>query len=202
MNHMRMILLLIAVSILAWPVQSLAYSYASPTSDPLIQGREAYLDAVNKANWPEAQKAYDRFKSEVHVLDRGEDAFAGDPGVTKAFTDAISNKDAAAAKAALHRAYVDQIERRLTGADKSFRVKGSDNDATKSLLATARALYTAMAGDLSAEQRKVVSEEFEKALDAIGRPGILGFGAVKPDRTKFEQATKSILSSLKQTGAS
>ena len=200
MKHMRTMLNLLVIAFLAWPAQSLAYSYASPTSDPLIKEREAYLDGVNKGDWQAVEKAYSGFKSEIDVLSRGEDAFAGDKGLTEAFTQAISKKDSAAAKAALQRAYIDQIERRLNGAGRSLKTKGSDNDAAKSLLAAARALYTAMAGDLPAGQQKVLSAEFNKALDAIGKPGLLGFGSVAPDPAKFNQATKSIISSLKGSG--
>lgn len=193
MSYRSILLKLLIVAFLFVPGQSQAYSYASPTSDRLITERETYLEGVNKGDWSAVDKAFEKFKHEIHELDSGEDVYAGDPGITKAFKDAISKKDAAAAKAVLQRAYVDQIERRLSGAEKNLK----NYDTAKDLVAAAHALFMAMAGDLSADKRKAISGDFEKALDAVGRPGLLGFGSRKPDPAAFKKASDAIVSSLK-----
>lgn len=187
---------LVIAMMMVIPTELLAYSYASPTSDPMITQRENYLDGVNKGDWPAVETAYDAFRKEVAVLERGERSFKGDSGLTAAFTEAIGNRDAAAAKAALRRAYVDQIIRRLAAANRELKTSGSDNDEAKSLLAFAQAFYSAMAGDLPAGEQKTISAEFSNALDAIGRPGVLGYFSVAPDPAAMKKATDAIVTAL------
>ncbi|GAB5377933.1 MAG: hypothetical protein AcusKO_43950 [Acuticoccus sp.] len=197
MKPVRILASLLVVAMMAIPTELLAYSYASPTSDPMITEREGYLDGVNKGNWQAVETAYDAFSKEIAVLERGEHSFKGDSGLAAAFTDAIGNKDAAAARAALQRAYVDQIIRRLAAANRELKTSGSDNDEAKSLLAFAQAFYTAMAGDLPADEQKAISAAFSDALDAIGRPGVLGYFSVAPDPAAMKKATDAIAAALK-----
>ena len=194
-SGVRTFLQLLVVVLVVWPAQGLAYSYASPDSDPLLKGQDAYMDGVNKGDWSAVQTAYDGFKEEIETLQKGEDAFAGDPGLESAFTDAIKNKDAAGAKAALERAFVDQINRRLTAAGKELKTSG-DNDEAKSLVATASALFDGISGNLPADQQKSLSTAFENATDAIGKEGLFGWGEVAPDPAKLKTAVSTILTTL------
>ncbi|MEM9631886.1 MAG: hypothetical protein AAGA50_11210 [Pseudomonadota bacterium] len=170
-----------------------AYTYASPQSDPLIAGREAYLSAVNKGDWTAVEKAAAAFKPDLDLLESGDDAFAGDPGISAAFSDAIKNKDADAAKAALKRATIDQIDRRLSGASKNINTY----QTASTLVASAQAFYTAMAGDLSAATQKTISSNLQSALDAVGKPGVFGYGAEKPNPSALDAAHKAIMAALK-----
>lgn len=193
MTPRSLAVLLLLLTFAATANQAAAYSYASPASDPLIVGREAYLDAVNKGDWAAVEKAVAGFKSDLDVLEKGDDAYSGDPGITKAFSDAVANKDAAAAKAALHRAYIDQIDRRLSGAEKNIKTF----QTAKILVVTAQTFFTTMAGDLPADTRKTVSDAMTKALDAIGKPGVFGYGAKPADPAALKQAHAAIIAALK-----
>ena len=175
-----------------------AYSYASPQSDPLIAQREAFLDAVNKGDWSAASAAVTSFGPDIKVLEAGDDAFSGDPGIGAAFTDAVKNKDSDAAKAALRRATVDQIERRLSGAESNI---GTYQTAS-TLVVTAQAFYSAMAADLPAATQKSVSAQMQAALDAVGKPGVFGYGAKPADPAAFKAAKAAILSALKPANTS
>ncbi|MEM8702846.1 MAG: hypothetical protein AAGF82_13565 [Pseudomonadota bacterium] len=184
--------------ILAVVSPSHAYTYASPQSDPLIAGREAYLTAVNGGDWAAAEKALAAFKPDLDLLEAGDDAFAGDKGISAAFSDAIKNKDADAAKAALTRATIDQIDRRLSGASKNINTY----QTASTLVASAQAFYTAMAGDLSAATQKTVSSNLQAALDAVGKPGVFGYGAQKPDPSALDAAHKAIMAALRPPSSS
>lgn len=170
-----------------------AYSYASPQSDPLIKGREAFLSAVNSGNWSAVSTALAAFSSDITLLEKGDDAFSGDAGLGAAFSTAIKNKDADAAKKALQRATIDQIDRRLLGAKKNI----ATYQTASTLVVTAQAFYTAMAGDLSAATQKTVSAHLQDALDAVGKPGVFGYGSKAADPDAFAAASKAIMDALK-----
>ncbi|MEM9223692.1 MAG: hypothetical protein AAGB11_15025 [Pseudomonadota bacterium] len=180
------------------PQEARAYSYASPQSDPLIAGREAFLSAVNSGDWSAAQTAAAAFKPDLDLLEAGDDAFAGDPGIGAAFSDAIKDKNADAAKAALRRATIDQVDRRLSGAQKNI---GTYQTAS-TLVVTAQAFYSAMAGDLPAETQKTISKEMQAALDAVGKPGVFGYGAKPADPAALKAAYTAIMGALRPPSSS
>lgn len=174
-----------------------AYSYASPTSNPLIANRAAFLKAVSQSDWGIVATSYGTMKSEIVLLEKGDGTFEGDAGLEAAFSTAISNKDSDAIKAALHRANVDDILRRLDGAEKNLKTF----QTAKALVVAAQAFVTAMAGDLPPSTLKTVNAEMQKALDAVGQPGVFGYGAVPMDATAFATAHKAIVSALRPTPA-
>lgn len=176
---------------------ALAYSYASPQSDPLIAQREAFLNALNNGDWKAASAAVTAFEPDLKILEAGDDAFSGDPGITAAFTDAIAKQDAAAAKAALRRATVDQIERRLVGAQNNI----NNYQTASTLVVSAQAFYSAMAADLPAATQRTISAQMQVALDAVGKPGVFGYGAKPADPAGLKAAKDAILNALRPNDA-
>lgn len=170
-----------------------AYTYASPQSDPLIAGREAFLAAVNGGDWPAAEQAAATFKPDLDLLEKGEESFNGDPGISEAFTKALAAKNADAAKAALRRATIDQIDRRLSSASQNI----TTYQTASTLIASALAFFSALEGDLPADTRQTISAELQKALDAVGKPGVFGYGAQDPDPAALAAAHDKILSALR-----
>lgn len=193
-----LVALVVGILCVSGALSAHAYSYASPQSDPLIAQREAFLGAVNKGDWAAASEAVKAFEPDLKVLETGDDAFTGDPGISAAFSDAVSKKDPDAAKAALRRATVDQIERRLSGAEKNI----ATYQTASTLVVTAQAFYTAMAGDLSAATQKAVSAQMQAALDAVGKPGVFGYGSKPADPDAFKAAAAAILIALRPPPAS
>lgn len=184
---------LVVAAVLAGAGEGRAYTYASPQSDPLIKGREAYLTAVNNGDWAAVETAYKGFSSDMSQLSQKDVGYAGDASLDSAFTDAIANKDANAAKAALRQATVDQIDRRLSGAQANV----STYQTCSTLVVTAQAFYQAMAGDLAAGTQKSVSGDMQTALDACGKPGVFGYGSKPADPAALKTASASILAALK-----
>ncbi|MEW5422719.1 hypothetical protein [Amorphus sp. 3PC139-8] len=197
MRNKGIVAALIAVAVVAGAGEGQAYTYASPQSDPLIKGREAYLAAVNKGDWAAVETAYKGFTSDITQLSQKDVGYAGDPDLDKAFTDAIANKDADAAKAALRRATVDQIDRRLSGAQANVKTY----QTCSTLVVTAEAFSSAMAGDLSSDDQKTVSGAMQSALDACGKPGVFGYGAKPADPDALKNSTQTIMTMLKGSDA-
>lgn len=189
---------LVAGACIAGMGEGRAYTYASPGSDPLIKGREAFLSAVTTGDWSAVETAYTAFKPDIAQLEAEDVGYAGDPGLGKAFSDAISAKDAEAAKTTLRRAIVDQIDRRLSGAEANV----TTYQTCSTLVVTAQAFYQAMAGDLPPDAQKSVSVEMQTALDACGKPGVFGYGSKPADPDALKAAAAAILTSLKGSAPS
>jgi hypothetical protein len=165
----------------------LAYSYAAAGAEPLLDGREALFGAVFDGDWAGAQKALGGMQADLDYLDAHEDA-----GISKAFADALAAKDPALVKAAFVRAASTEIERRINGARDNL---GSYQSA-KVLVVKAQRFYTAIAGDLAPAASDGVKDGLQKALDAVGNPGVFGVGAKKPDPAAFAAARAEILEAL------
>ena len=169
------------------PPAANAYSYAAAGAEPLLDGREALFSAVTAGNWEAAQKAVDALKPEFDYLDTHEQ-----PGIKKAFAEAIAAKDAAKVKAAFVLAASAEIERRINGARDNLK----DYQTAKVLVVKAQRFYTAIAGDLPTDVSKIVSANLQKALDAVGNPGVFGVGAKKPNPAAFAKARDAVLKAL------
>jgi len=181
--------LLVAAWSLAGPAH--AYSYAAAGAEPLIDHREALLGAIAKGDWAAAETAYQPMKADIDYLDKNEDA-----GIARVFADAMAAKNAQGVRQALMRAYADEIERRLRGARDNIK----DYQTAKVLVVKAQRFYTAMAGDLEPATRKTVDDTLKKALDAIGNPGVFGFGQKAPDPAAFAKAHDTIHAALADVG--
>jgi hypothetical protein len=168
-----------------------AYSYAAAGAEPLIDHRAALLGAIAKGDWSAAGAAYQGMAADVAYLDQNEDA-----GIAKVFADALAAKSADAVRQALMRAYADEIERRLRGARDNLK----DYQAAKVLVVKAQRFEAAMAGDLAPATRKTVEDALKAALDAIGNPGVFGFGKKPADPAAFAKAHAAIHAALGEVG--
>lgn len=166
---------------------ALAYSYAAAGAEPLLDGREALFDAVAASDWAAARTARDAMQDDLDYLDENED-----PGIARAFDDALAAKDAEAVRVAFNRAATDEIVRRLAGAGDNL----NDYQTAKTLVVKAQRFYTAIAGDLDPDVSRKIGEDFKTALDAVGNPGVFGVGAKKPDPEAFAMAKKAIFEAL------
>jgi len=187
------VLLAIVAIAAAWSLSGTAhaYSYAAAGAEPLIDHREALLGAIAKGDWKAADTAYQGMAADLDYLDKNEDA-----GIVKALSDAMAAKDGQAVRKVLMRAYADEIERRLRGARENLK----DYQTSKILVVKAQRFYTAMAGDLPPATGKTVDDELKKALDAIGNPGVFGFGNKPADPAAFAKAHDAIHAVLASVG--
>jgi len=167
-----------------------AYSYAAAGAEPLLDGREALFAAVMAGDWNAAATAVAGMQADLAYLDGHED-----PGIDKAFADALAAKDAKAVQAAFTRAASAEIVRRLNGARDNL----TDYQTAKVLVVKAQRFYTAIAGDLDPAVSAKIDDGLKRALDAIGNPGVFGVGARKPDAAAFAAARADILTALGRT---
>jgi hypothetical protein len=190
-RRLAVLALMLVVASLGLAGAAHAYSYAAAGAEPLIDHRAALLGAVAKGDWKAAEAAYQGMAADVDYLEKNEDG-----GIAKAFSAALAAKNAGAVRQALMRAYADEIERRLRGAHDNLK----DYQTAKILVVKAQRFYTAMAGDLKPAVRKIVGDELTAALDAIGNPGVFGFGKKAPDPAAFAKAHAAIHAALADAG--
>lgn len=188
---MRVIVMMVAlglgVSGLALPDAAHAYSYAAAGKEPLIDGREAVLGAVAKADWAQAAAAVTPMKADLDYLgDHHDKTLPAD------LNAAIAAKDAKAVQAALVRAFAAEIERRLDGAGQNL----NDYQTARILVVKAKRFFDAVASDLAADKRKTAEDGLVQALAAIGNPGVFGAGRRPADPAAFATARKATLSAL------
>ena len=184
---MKIVATLLLLLGLALPSAGHAYSYAAAGKEPLIDGREAILGAVNVGDWAKAAQAADGVKAEIAYLTQHHDA-----GLAKALDEAIAGKDATATAAALRRAFAAEIERRLDGAGQNL----ADYQVARVLLVKGKRFFDAIAGELPAERRTAAEAGLGQALAAIGNPGVFGAGRRPADPDAFAAARKATLAAL------
>lgn len=190
MKHVVLALALLVAALVA-PDAARAYSYSAAGAEPLIDGREALLGAVQKGDRSAAQKALQSMQPDIAYLDQNED-----PGVAKAFSDAVAAHDPQAVRKALLRGSVDEIQRRLKGARDNIK----DYQTAKILVVKAQRFYTAVSGDLPPDRRPAIEDGLRRALDAIGNPGVFGVGAHPADPAAFDKAHQDVIKALAGLG--
>lgn len=160
-----------------------AYSYAEAGNEPLIDNRGNLLNAAVNGDWDTVGVLYDKIKAEIDYLDRNDS-----PGLRKVFSHALQTHGADALNHAFMRAYAGEIQRRINAA--------ADNIAAyqtaKVLVVKARRFYQELAGDLDPRARVALEDALRRALDALGNPGLFGYGRKPHDTNAFNQARDDI----------
>lgn len=187
MKTFRLLLAALLTALMIPSGASWAYSYAAAGKEPLIDGREAILGAINAGDWAKADAALAELKEELAYLTEHHDAT-----LSKSLTDAVAAKDAKAVAAGLRRAFAAEIERRLDGAGKNL----GDYQTAKVLVVKSKRFLDAMAGDLAPDSRAAAEAGMAQAIAAIGNPGVFGAGRKPADPVAFEAARKATLAAL------
>ncbi|UNP74732.1 hypothetical protein MN033_15760 [Bacillus nitratireducens] len=89
------------------------------------------------------------------------------------------------------------INRRLTNVDENFK----DYDTSKRLLAKAFATYEALSpvvGERNKEVDATLKDEFNKALESLGNPGLFGVGQKEANQEAFKKSKDVILTNLQK----
>ncbi|MEJ0098116.1 MAG: hypothetical protein WDM84_09700 [Bauldia sp.] len=187
MRRLALILSALLLAALGAAAPAYAYSYAAAGAEPLLDGREALFAAASAGNWPAAQTALAAMQPDLDYLEGHED-----PGIAGIFSAAMAAQDAKQLEAAFARAASAEVERRINGARDNL----ADYQTAKVLVVKAQRFYTAIAADLAPDASKAVADGLQRALDAIGNPGVFGVGARKPDPAAFATARADILKAL------
>lgn len=179
--------LLLVLLVLLAPLAQ-AYSYAAAGKEPLIDGREALLGAVNAGDWDAAGKAFEALRGELDYLTAHHA-----PTLMARFETAMKDRDAQAVADALIEAFVVEIDRRLSAAGNNL----NDYQTARALVVKSHRLFQAMAGEFDGTRHQAAEAGLKAALEAIGNPGVFGVGAKAADAKAFAQAHQAVMTALR-----
>ncbi|MEK0313621.1 hypothetical protein [Cohnella sp. 56] len=180
-------LLLISLSLLGLlPGTAGAYSYGNANTEALAESFKVVAAklAAEPPDWKSAQAAYEERRAEIKLH------FGA--GVVTELTSAFEAQDRDRVIADMLATLVLNIERRFKYAQDSF----ADYNQAKLLLAKSRATYETLkpylTGKLAETQIGELDADYEKALGALGNPGLFGAGKKEPDQALFERTLAEI----------
>ena len=179
------IFLLFITSLMA--TNALAYSYAAAGKEPVIEGREKLLAALDKADYAAVQQAYNSMQAEFVY-------FRTDHGlnVDEQMQAAINAKDHDKILATMVITMKAEVMRRLDGAEENI----TDYQVAKVLVVKSKLFIDLLASDLTADDRQTADKAIRGALTAIGNPGVFGVGQKPADKAKFKQFRQQLASAL------
>ncbi|SFJ28810.1 MULTISPECIES: hypothetical protein [unclassified Bacillus (in: firmicutes)] len=168
-----------------------AYSYGNPNEEKVA---EAYKQMVakldeNPPNFTEAKKAYENVQTEI------DQHMGKEP--TKAIMNDFDKKNKEDLIADMQKILALNINRRLTNVDEQFK----DYDTSKRLLAKAFATYEALSPVVAQHNKEldtILKDEFNKALESLGNPGLFGVGQKEANQDAFKKSKDVILTSLQK----
>jgi hypothetical protein len=167
----------------------LAYTYGDPSEETVaIAYREMLLKLEeNPPNFEESKKIYNSIREEID-MHMGEEP-------SKHIDKDIQNKDKEQLIKDMEQILVLNIARRLVSIEKDFK----NYDVTKRLIAKANATYKEISPVVEKKSKDSdvkIKAEFNKALEAIGNPGLFGVGEKKADLNAFNKSKDAILNEL------
>ena len=169
--------------------QAWAYSYAAAGKEPLIEGRQALLTALQAGAKAKAQQALDGMQKELGYLQHDYHV-----DYAKLLQQAVDKGDADQAQTLLDRAFAAEIHRRLVGATQHF----DDYQVAKVLVFKANRFLELIEPRLSAANRQQAETAIRACVKAIGNPGVFGVGRQPADPKAYDRAMKALLQSLPQ----
>lgn len=174
-----------------FPTSAHAYSYGDPNEEKVA---EVYKKMVleldkNPPNFKTATKHFDTVKEEIDMHMGKEPA--------QIVEDNLKNKQKKQTIENMDKLLVLNIARRMANVDKNF----TEYDTSKKLLAKGFATYEALSPKVEAnnpETDKKLRADFDKALKALGNPGLFGVGKKESDKKAFDASKDEILTSLQK----
>ncbi|SHF06472.1 hypothetical protein SAMN05444392_10717 [Seinonella peptonophila] len=172
---------------------SWGYSYGKPDEEPIADTYQKAVGLLGQQNPDFAQAEKELATVEQEMSQHAEIG----PELPKVIKQALEQKDAEKALAYWREALVRNIQRRLDNVEKDFKNFSSN----KILLAKANRAFEVLSVDL--EQRNPseipkLKENFQKALDSLGNPGLFNVGKKEAHFDQFMAAKKHILMVLQK----
>jgi hypothetical protein len=179
-------LLLALFLMLLLPASAYAYSYGDPNKEDIAETFKEIASKLEQTpeDWNGAHQAFLSRKNEI-ALEFGEQTVQTlEANFSEKKKDLVLHNY----KALL----VKNIDRRLTNAEQQF----DDYAKAKLLLAKGRGTLNVLAPYISDGAAKTAFAAFDKALAALGNPGLFGVGTAPSDKSEFLKQTKLIRSTL------
>jgi hypothetical protein len=173
------------------PISAFAYSYGDPNEEKVAEVYKQMSEKLNEQppNFAEARKIFETVKEEIDMH------MGTEP--SQAVLSALDKKDKKAVLKNMEKILVLNVARRLENIEKNFE----QYDTSKRLLAKAFATYEALSPIVQAKDAaldKQLRDEFDKALQSLGNPGLFGVGEKKANKEQFKKSKDMILTSLQK----
>ncbi|OAN18558.1 hypothetical protein A3K86_06635 [Photobacterium jeanii] len=178
--------ILVAVALFS-SAMTYAYSYAAAGKEPVIDGREAILLALEKQDFNAVQQAVGDLKDEFAYLKKEHNVDLQTP-----MAAAVANQDAAQVEAIMDRAVVEEIVRRLDGASKNL----ADYQVAKVLVVKSKLFLDLITPKLDDSHRQQAEQAIQGTLQAIGNPGVFGVGQAPADPEAFKQQQQLLIDAI------
>jgi hypothetical protein len=185
----RVLLVLLVLALV--PLKAAAYSYGNPNEEQVAEVYKQFYAKLSgdKPDFAGAKQVFDPIVEEL-------DMHMG-PEPAKAIKAALEAKDQGAAIVNFQKTLVLNTARRLESAEKEF----ANYQQAKLLLAKGLATYEALAPTVKEKDAAADAEvraAFDKALEALGNPGLFGVGVKEPDPQMFKMSREKVLSVLQK----
>ncbi|AGH81952.1 hypothetical protein PCNPT3_10070 [Psychromonas sp. CNPT3] len=154
-----------------------AYSYAAAGKEPLIDGREIILSALNANDFNAAAQGAAGLKKEFAYLLKEHNIDLFTP-----MQEALASKDASAIKVVLDKALEEEIVRRLEGAQNNL----GDYQVAKVLVVKSKLFLDLLLPNYDEKTRAQANLAIQGVLTAIGNPGVFGVGQAPADENAFK----------------
>lgn len=173
------------------PISVFAYSYGDPNEEKVAEAYKQMAEKLNEQppNFAEARAIFETVKEEIDMH------MGKEP--SQAVLAALDKKDKEAVLKNMEKILVLNIARRLENVEKNF----AQYDTSKRLLAKAFATYEALSPMVQGKDAaldKQLKDEFNKALQSLGNPGLFGVGEKETDIEQFKKSKETILTSLQK----
>ncbi|MBY6269619.1 hypothetical protein, partial [Parageobacillus thermoglucosidasius] len=173
------------------PISVFAYSYGDPNEEKVAEAYKQIAEKLNEQppNFAEARAIFETVKEEIDMH------MGKEP--SQAVLSALDKKDKEAVLKNMEKILVLNIARRLENVEKNF----AQYDTSKRLLAKAFATYEALSPMVQGKDAaldKQLKDEFNKALQSLGNPGLFGVGEKETDIEQFKKSKETILTSLQK----
>jgi len=184
-QNFAILVLILTTSLMA--NNALAYSYAAAGKEPVIEGREKLLTALNNQDYTAVQAAYDSMQDEFVYFNTDHNL-----NVDEQMQAAITAKDEAKILATMVTTMKAEVMRRLDGAEENI----GDYQVAKVLVVKSKIFIDLLASDLTADDRATADKAIRGALTAIGNPGVFGVGQKPADKAQFSKFRKQLATAL------
>nr|WP_026174111.1 hypothetical protein [Effusibacillus pohliae] len=166
-----------------------AYSYGDPNEEAVAEAYKKMAAKLNQSppDFAGAQAAFEPVKEELDMH------MGPEPAATVLEDLRAKNKDGA--MSAMQKILVLNIARRFASIEQDFQ----NYKQAKMLMAKANATYEALSPEVKQKDPALdgtLRQEFQKALDSLGNPGLFGVGVKQPDPNAFKASKEKILKSL------
>lgn len=173
---------------LLFSVSSYAYSYAAAGKEPVIEGREAILQALTIPDYAAVSASVAGLNDEFTYLKNEHQVDLLTP-----MLEAIDNKDAEKIETLMDSAVVEEIIRRLAGAEKNL----DDYQVAKVLVVKSKLFLDLLAPKMNGSQRQEATQAIQGALASIGNPGVFGVGKAPADPAEFSKKKALLLNAIR-----